>query len=340
MKRFKNKKAQQLVEFLLVAPFLVIILGIVTEYAYALNVNMTLSLGIKTVSADIYKNIKPNFTSEQIQLSVYNALNQYLLNNKIPVPESSLRLKTLTIDENVIFLASLSYYPAFTLPNTYFRILPEQFEFSASAVVPKAFLNDTSAYNLTTDNLLGMSWGKSGAMNNGGGWSSLFLVQTDAYKESPLIGTGGAYLLKSWYDQEMQGNNGPLVLKKGTGELYDCSSTTECTLYWNNLAGYVLGNYNTVFFVHDSSSTWLNPQGVYDISPESVTGVLKNAVALTNGSDMSLGNYDNIEVMAYNNIFTLRTYSTIALGTTVDKTTVVAYDAVADSASVDKLINP
>lgn len=339
MRRFKNKKAQQLVEFLLVAPFLVIILGIVTEYAYALNVNMTLALGVKTVSADIYKKIKPNFTSLQIQKAVYDGLKQYLSNNNVPVQDANgvdtVDLQALTVGDNVIFLASLRYYPAFTLPNTYFKILPEQFNFTASAVVPAAFLADTTAYRMTTADLLGINGPKSGIMNKWDyRWNTLFVVSTSDYTNINAV-NGDGYLLKDWDGQAVTGDNGVLVLKKGTGTLYDCSSTTSCTVYWSNFADYFLNRYGMAIFVHDSSSTWLSPAGEADLSPKTVSGVLKRALALTNGSDMSVGNYDNTKVILYNALFPTITYKTIAVGTAV-----VAYDETEDAAAVNQLINP
>ena len=129
-----------------------------TEYAYALNVNMTLSEGLKVVTSNIYKEIKPGFTSDNIKTTVLNDLTTYLSNNNITTHyegngEDALTLKSVTTKDSTIFVASYRYYPAFTLPKVFFKILPDQMDFVASSTVPSEFMSDNSAYNIDTATL-------------------------------------------------------------------------------------------------------------------------------------------------------------------------------------------
>lgn len=165
----KKKTSQQLVEFLLVVPFMVIILGILVEYAYALNINMTLTQGLKAITSSycsddgsgtnkcygIYDKISPNTGAAEIQTLMNQGFKQYLKDNNVPTnPENNISVKYLTATgETTIFYAKYTYIPAFTLPNVYFKFLPDKFDFFASIAVPTAFMNSNKAYNLSTDAL-------------------------------------------------------------------------------------------------------------------------------------------------------------------------------------------
>jgi len=175
-KIFKNKRAQQLVEFLLVAPFLVIIFGILTEYAYALSINLTLNQGLKTVTSSIYSEIAPGITADQINSLVLSDLKNYMLANRIPVgSENNLNVEYATVEEaatsdgDAVFLANYTYIPAFTLPIVYVHFLPDKFNFSTAVVVPAAFLKpnnypktDKFYANEITSDMLDNFWGNVG----------------------------------------------------------------------------------------------------------------------------------------------------------------------------------
>lgn len=173
----KKKISQQLVEFLLVVPFMVIILGILTEYAYALNINLTIDQGIKMATSagytakdasgvdqnyGTYSQIKPPDSTansaDYIVQKVREGFTQYLKDNNVPTrPENNITVTPLTIPTTkgqiTVFVASYTYIPAFTLPNVYFKFMPDEFHFSASSTVPSAFLGDNSAYTIKTDDL-------------------------------------------------------------------------------------------------------------------------------------------------------------------------------------------
>ncbi len=136
----KKSKAQQLVEFLLVAPFLVIFFGILTEYAYALNVSLVLQNGVKTVSANMYAKIKPSMSESEIKQELLSELSAYMTANNAPNKAANgLSVDYVEVGNSAVILAGYKYICAFTLPTIYFHILPEEFNFKASATAMCSF---------------------------------------------------------------------------------------------------------------------------------------------------------------------------------------------------------
>ncbi len=316
----KKKKAQQLVEFLLVVPFIVIILGILTEYAYALNINMTLNDALKTVASSIYGNIKPGMTQSDIKTALQNNLITYLNDNRVPTnSENNVTVGYFISGQTAVFMASYTYIPAFTLPNVYFKVLPDKFNFFTTSAVPSAFLNENN-YNTSIDSsVLDGIWSstasfssldsfndsKKGIMKDTDGRENMiFLVPTTAPDLTK------AYILVDW-DGAMKKNFGGdvYVLNADDGGVYECSSSA-CTSASKTFFSYLTeNNYYNITFVHDNetpndlntlSDYWIEPSGSTDISANSVDGILKRALSLINASNLSIGNYDNINVSAYN----------------------------------------
>lgn len=215
----KKKVSQQLVEFLLVVPFMVIILGILVEYAYALNINMTLTQGLKAVTSSyctdngsgtntcygIYDKISPTMDPTQIKTLMTQGFTKYLQDNNVPtLTENNVSVNYLTAtDESTIFYAKYTYLPAFSLPNVYFRFLPDKFDFFASVSVPTAFLASNSGFTRSTNDLnhiwtgsgdlanpASFDSGKKGALNSsfapGGANEILFLVSNPDLNGSGL----------------------------------------------------------------------------------------------------------------------------------------------------------
>lgn len=157
MKRFcfKNKarKSQQLLEFLLIAPFLIMVLAMLTEYVYALNINMTLREGLRTVTSSLYSEMRPGITQAQIRNLVQYNLASYLQNNNVPVSTTNPTVgftystpnSTAATNQTAVFAATYTYNVAFTLPNIYnssgrFSMFPNSFTFFTTVAVPSAFL--------------------------------------------------------------------------------------------------------------------------------------------------------------------------------------------------------
>lgn len=219
----KKKVSQQLVEFLFVVPFMVIILGILTEYAYALNINLTIAQGIKMATSAGYtakddKSVDHNYgtysqiapqnsateSKDFIVAKVTNGFIQYLQDNNVPTTtENNITVTPIKIGQTQVFVAGYTYIPAFTLPNVYFKFMPDKFNFSAAAAVPAAFLEDNSAYvgGYQTDDL-NQIWARGGDLadktsfdssrqgiiksDTGGGRSSFtFLIPNSELSQSP-----------------------------------------------------------------------------------------------------------------------------------------------------------
>ena len=290
MKSFKRNKrwqAQQLVEFLLVAPFIIIILGIVMEYAYALNVNMTLANGLKAVTSEIYKNIGPNATFD-IPAQVTNPLNQYMsVQNKInsSAQGDGLTVSKAEMGENTVFIAEYIYTPAFTLPQVYFKFMPDKFDFVATSVVPTAFLKTNNYGNgINTIKLNGAWVNPVGVLEspNDGSDKMLFLSPVTAPLPKP-------YQIQLWW-----GALQPFIVSAQDGKIYICTpvcNPTGQTLFsrYPDITNFI--------FVHDSDPNWAN--------------VLKRAVSLVDSSSKSVGNYDNLKVNNYNtNVSLITDYTT------------------------------
>lgn len=344
MKRFKanNKKpAQQLVEFLLIVPFMVTMLGILTEYAYALNINMTLNEGLKTSVSSIYSQIKPGMDANAVNTLVSNSVTKYLSDNNAPtLAENNLKINYITVGQSTVFIATYTYFPAFTLPNVFFKIMPSQFDFMATSSVPTAFLSGTSAYisGISSTDLDAVWKGsnfsgadtyngvKSGVMKDTAGRNNMiFLVP------NPSLGSD-KYSVVHW-----DGTVDACSLDSSSGLI----SGAGCGSYnGGSLIDYLKGkNYYNVMFVHDDnlpsisadlsdlSDYWAVKNGTamsttdvgnVDLSDMSIVGILKNSLALFDSNNYSIGNYDNIAVSAYNkNVSASNSYSVSPFGSMI-----------------------
>lgn len=333
----KREKAQQLVEFLLVVPFMIIILGIMTEYAYALNVNMTLTGGLKAVASSVYSDIKPWMTKDDIRGTIKTNFIQYLKSNNVPAnEENNIQVGYAVIGQTAVFTASYDYIPAFTLPNVYFRFLPEKFNFFATAAVPSAFIGNNH-YNTDIDSeILDNIWGvkdftsqdsfntfKKGIMKDPGKYRDniLFLLQNPA-----APGLTKPYVLISWDGKIKTAASGrDYNVDLSDGRLYECSDTIcgySGEMFLNHLKSH--GYYN-IIFIHDIGLASLNDLGTSwaydksthtpitvdnstDISLTDVDGVLKRMLALVGTDNLSMGDYD---------FPTGNTYSLLPLGSMV-----------------------
>lgn len=282
-----KKPAQQLVEFLLVAPFLIIFLGILTEYAYALNINLTLGQSLKTATTSIYHQIKPNMSDGDILTLVQSELKNYLKANNVPVTsENNLNVTSSESGSTSTFTATYTYTPAFTLPNIYFRFMPSKFNFTASAAVPSAFLqsnNYGTGYNSKTldgiwagnadfSSLDAFNDSKNGVMNStiSSSVKMLFLTKVDA----PL-NVQSKYAIIFWNGNPYTSGTTSIddvtykiyyIFNSDDGYLYKCTSL-DCDNTGTTFNSFLNGNvYQNVIFLHDldlPESTDLSPNQYY-----------------------------------------------------------------------------
>lgn len=352
MKRFtvlKKKSAQQLVEFLLVAPFIMIFLGILTEYAYALNINMTLTEGLKTATSSIYRDIKPGMTASDVQTIVFDNLKAYLDKNNAPVLAENIKAENVgyaSIGQNTVFMASYTYIPAFTLPNVWVKIMPSEFKLFATAAVPTAFLSANNYDATLTSSKLDGIWSSSGSFtkqtdfdaskkgimkDTEGRNNMIFLVPTSAPNLT------NPYALVGWDGAVKMDGSSTYAVDTKDGQLYTCPWLGNCTATGRTFLDDAKSkSYYNIIFIHDSalsgisnlSTQWLDPPGTVDLTGISVQGVLKRALALFDlSSNLSIGNYDNLDVFLqdYNpiiskgNTYTVTTFgSMVFVGTTTD----------------------
>lgn len=343
MKRFKtnNKKpAQQLVEFLLIVPFMVTMLGILTEYAYALNINMTLNEGLKTSVSSIYSQIKPGMTAANVNTLVSASVTKYLSDNNAPtLAENNLKVSYRPVGQSTVFMASYTYFPAFTLPNVFFKIMPSQFLFFATSSVPTAFLAGTSAYST------GISSTDLDAVWKGSNFSGADTY--DGVKNGVMKDTAGrANMIFLVPNPSLGANKFSIVHWNGTVDNCSLDSSTGlisgggCGSYnGGNIMNYLTGNnYYNIMFVHDDNLSSLSADlsdlstywavkngtamsttdvGSADLSDMSIVGILKNSLALFDSNNYSIGNYDNIAVSVYNlnvskgNIYNLESFGSM-----------------------------
>lgn len=109
----KKLKAQQITEFMLAAPLLIIFFAVLTEFAFAFNANLIFTNAVKS-SILAYINA---ISSDVQNVDFENAVNDYIQaemqNNNISNLES-LNVKLITVGENPAVIGSYTYQPGFT----------------------------------------------------------------------------------------------------------------------------------------------------------------------------------------------------------------------------------
>ncbi len=314
---FKNRFGQQMVEFLLVMPFVIILFGILTEYAYALTINMNLNQGLKVVTSSIYSKIGLDVNKDNIKGFVQSELKIYLRSRYAPAnSDNQIHVDYRIVGDDAVFIASYKYIPAFTLPNIYFHFLPNSMEFLAISVVPKSFLNENAYDETLNPNLWGTppddTIARKGIMNLRGDStdpitdSIVFLVPITI----PIL-PGETYEIKKFNGGPYATSSIIAVANLSNNSLYICQpDLTSCSPQYfggnSNFINYLSGiaNIKNVFFYDDYSGSpnWIVPSTL-QMTSSSVSGDLKNALALVNTLNQSIGNYDNLSPMAYNSSF-------------------------------------
>ncbi len=328
----KRRKAQQIVEFILVAPFLIIFLGILTEYAYALSVNMTLTSTLKDATTNIYREISPSLTEDKILEIVKTKYIKSLENNNIPTKdENNITLTCVTSGKTTVFMGTYTYYSAFTLPNVFFHFLPEKFNFFVTAAVPSAYLK-SNVYAGTDSSALDSIWGASDltSLNSYNGIKKGILNDTTTNARQQILffvpfvnkNLKNPYVLVDWAGNILKPDgedNSYYYFTSENSNLGVCRNVTQesgesslvCDITNTNAFDYMATkNINMVFFANEESndlnsitSNWITgTDNVYgDISSSSISGILKKIITLKASVESSyLGNFDNIEVYNYN----------------------------------------
>lgn len=331
MIRLKSEKryAQQLVEFLLVVPFVIIILGIITEYAYAMYVRMVVNEGLKESTTKIYKTMSPDITSTVIESNVKEDLTKYLQDHNIAteyrntstgaLEGTAIQLQMVTLTDNTVFVATYKYIPSIILPMG-FPFLPEQLNFMLISSVPNAFVNGNTTYQNTINSAtLDKAWGASNFANladfnatkkgviNGTGPNQNAMIFLASVTGIPPLAGNKIYAIIDWWGNIAQNGTAYKIANTTDGNIYDCTYTPATIIppaaaYWTcpangTIKGY-LTDYTSFIFVHDTGIP-INASGG-TISTTDWNNVLKRAVAIADSSQNTLGNYDNLNVYGYN----------------------------------------
>lgn len=297
----KSKRAQQLVEFLLAVPFLIIIVGVMTEYAYALSIDSTVSQALKHSTASIYHQIRPGMTEADIDSLVLAEMRSYLLSHRIPVgTQNNLTVNRINADNlNVTMIATYRYVPAFSLPTVYIHILPEEFNFSSVVVVPQGLLSandygDVNNWQTTNSNLQSVWDDKAGILNAYADWvmntaENMTAVDSINFFVDPEpAGAFDSYKRIDW-----QGHFIDEVDFSDYGDLPD--DITNLIIF----DGYIGGDFGGPVRPDDP---WRDGCLAFPLSNANSICPLKDAISMNAIMTGSFGNYDNID-LTYNPYF-------------------------------------
>jgi len=354
-KRFKDKRsqtqlAQQLVEFMLVVPFMIMIFGILLEYAYALSINLTLAQGVNTVASSIYRDIKPNMTRADIDAIVLSKVTDFMRENRAPInSENGLDVQSAIVGNNAFFLATYTYVPAFNMPILNIYFMPKEFHFKAAAMVPASFLN-VNDYSLsghyvdkiTSDNLTNF-WGDVGTnpdcvnspmrssidLTKGKFSDHLALTKTLFFVNPVTVAGVTTFNVITWNGTDLlAGGRIDLDSLIGTPYFSAASPYTNIIIYSEPLGG----------LTWDSSKDWIsgcNPSVSLAVDTQSCT--LKDALSLSSSAG-SLGTYDTdntLDLSSYGPLFSQSNRYQIY---TIDALVVVHDPAVVTDATIKSLI--
>ncbi len=336
MINLKRKNAQQVVEFLLIAPFVIAFLAFFTEYAYALNINLTLTKALKTSTAKLYQYAKPNVTQDEIASFVKSNFIKALEENGIPTKEeNNIKVGCFKTEHAGIFMAQYTYYPAFSLPTIFFKIMPDKFNFMTTVPVPLALLKSNDYSGAVSTETLDTIHGAN-SFSNLADFDSIkkgFLKDTTSGRNKMLF----LFPSEEFTDQEdtyliLNFDGEPVTTTKTVGEGDDTSTQSFHKVYSKNktnllecsvvektcsesdesLYNYISNNGKTYIYVIDKSSAesdttssnikerWLDTTSDTDISQSSIHGILKNTIAIINTSTSAIGNYDMLDCSSNN----------------------------------------
>lgn len=146
----RRLKAQQIVEFMLAAPLLILFFAILTEFAYSFNIHLVLSNAVKSSVSAYLNTIKADSTEDDYKYAVNNYILNDLQKNKIPNAGSTVT-QVITVDKYPAVVGSYTYNPGFG-----FAFLPALRTIHMDTITVFPFeVPDTSGYEngISTDEL-------------------------------------------------------------------------------------------------------------------------------------------------------------------------------------------
>ena len=149
----KRSKAQHLVEFVLFFPFLVGIIALLSEIGYGINAGIELNSALNRAvgaASSIYRN-NNNSSYKDISKEIQDNTRKILASRKVPY-SNTVKVQTFEVEDFTISVATYTYTYAFTLVNTFFGAIPDEFHFKSIVISNKALFLPNS-YNITDTNL-------------------------------------------------------------------------------------------------------------------------------------------------------------------------------------------
>lgn len=129
-----RKKAQQLIEFAIIVPILMMVLFIVIEMGSALNARATLGEGIKTalVKVNYLSNLDGDRSAKTsyVEAFIKNEIIRYMIQHNIP-NTASISVKVKATDDYAVAMVNYQYNPYFLVPGM-FGAGPSSITFSSS----------------------------------------------------------------------------------------------------------------------------------------------------------------------------------------------------------------
>ena len=146
----KSSKAQHLVEFVLFFPFLIGIIGVLTEIAYGLNTGIELNSALSSAvyNASFIYRTQENSSKETIEKEIYENTYKILKSRKVPYI-NTLKIETLDTEGFYVTIGSYNYTYAFKLVNLFFSAIPDKFYFKSVIITNKSLFlpNDYKIYD-------------------------------------------------------------------------------------------------------------------------------------------------------------------------------------------------
>ena len=149
---YKHSKAQHLVELVLFFPFLIGIIGLLTEIAYGLNTGIELNSALNR-AVGIVSSVQreKNADLTDIENEIYQNTYNILVARRVPYADT-LKVDTLEADDFIVSIATYNYTYAFQLVNLFFDAVPEKFYFKSIALTNKALFAPNS-YDIQNNTL-------------------------------------------------------------------------------------------------------------------------------------------------------------------------------------------
>ena len=136
----KRLKAQQITEFMLAAPLLILFFAVLTEFAFAFNANLVFENAIKSSISAYLSAISYDAEKSDYENAVKNYITDDLTKNKLP-NLASLKVELINVGEYPAVVGEYIYKPGFS-----FAYLP---------ALKKIKMNTASVFPLTTFDLSG-----------------------------------------------------------------------------------------------------------------------------------------------------------------------------------------